>query len=424
MAAAIMRDYRGQHEVTIGGKAVSGGACEIHLDDAFLLVKGHRVHRIAYEEIESVRQSGWTVELGLHPEGRIVLSGLDGAVVRPLFLHLSRLRGTRWAELLRFVEGDVLDEIECKFALDGGREGEALVRLYPAALVVLPFGGEPFQLGLHETDPIQLAGYRLVLGHLRTATTLFGGEPGSLTRFHGSIVRARQGIEDETAGLLTELFPALEFAQLDRLTALLLRGKAASKRDIDAAVPWLWEKIEDVVRKGAKMAESYAYLRKRAGDRLWFGLRRLTELEKLDEVESSGTEEADDDGEPEPETKPDFLFWFMAGIPAAGSHFLAVEIVAGTTGYATYVYRALPSSGGEESFGATAQLVSRTLIALNFHREPLYASEKEIETGEFAEYKLALRKLDYLRTARSLFVGRAIHTAAWESSVEKLLSEK
>jgi len=47
MPAVVMRDYRGQHELTIGGKAVSGGACEIHMDDAFLLVKGHRVHRIA-----------------------------------------------------------------------------------------------------------------------------------------------------------------------------------------------------------------------------------------------------------------------------------------------------------------------------------------------------------------------------------------
>ncbi len=43
--------------------------------------------------------------------------------------------------------------------------------------------------------------------------------------------------------------------------------------------------------------------------------------------------------------------------------------------------------------------------------------------GEFAQYKLALRKLDYLRTVRSLFVGRAIHTAAWETSLETLMSE-
>ena len=423
MPAVVMRDYRGQHDVTLGGKVVSGGTCEIHLEDAFLLVKGERVHRIAYEEIESVRQSGGTVELGLHPEGRIAFRGLDGAMVRPLFLHLSRLRGTRWADLLRFVEGDILDELECKFALDGGREGEAIVRLYPAALVVLPIGGEPFQLGLHETDMIQLSGYRLRLGHVRTPTTLFGGEPGSLRRFHESILRARQGIEDETVGLLSELFPALEFAQMNRLTTLLLRGKATSKRDIDAVVPWLWEKIEDVVRGSAKTAESYAYLRKRAGDQLWFGLRRLTELEKRDVVESPGMEEAAAAAEPGRRTKRDFLFWFMAGIPASGSRFLAVEIAAGTTGYATYVYRALPAQNDEESFGATAQVLSRTLVALNFHREPLYASEREIETGEFARYKLALRKLDYLRTARSLFVGRAIHTAAWETSLEKLMSE-
>jgi len=52
MPAVVMRDYRGQHDVTLGGKVVSGGTCEIHLEDAFLLVKGERVHRIAYEEID------------------------------------------------------------------------------------------------------------------------------------------------------------------------------------------------------------------------------------------------------------------------------------------------------------------------------------------------------------------------------------
>ncbi len=425
MPAVVMRDYRGDHELRIGDRLVSEGQCDIHLDDEFLLVKGARVLRVPYEEIEAVRHAGWAVELSLHPEGSLRFRALDGALARPMFLHLSRLRGARWAGLLRFVEGEVLDSLECKCILDGGEEEEALARLYPASLIVLPLGGEPVQLPLHELKMNELTNYRLNCATPEHAATLFGTEPSHLSRLHRSIQGARRHLEEETASLLTELFPALEFAQLARLSDLLLRGKAASKRDIDATVPWLWERIEEVIRGNAKTWEAYAHLRALAGDRLWFGLRRLSDLEKIDSAETpeEGAGEEPMQGEmPELEVRRDFLFWFMTGLVAAGKRFIAVEVAAPEKGYATYVYRTMEAPSEERAFDETAGILSRSLVALNFHREPLYAAQAEINTGKFARYKLALRKLDYLRTARSLFVGRAIHTKAWHASLEKLVS--
>ena len=434
MPPVVMRDYRGEHLLSVGGRTVSEGRCEIHLDDAFLLIKGTRTNRIGYEEVETVRLLGRAVEIGLHPEGKIQIAGMDGALVRPLFLHLSRLRGVRWVQLLRFSEGDPVDSLECKLRLDGGAEQEALFQMYPTGLVGLPLGGEPFQMGVQDLSAVKMTeDYRLVCAAPEATAVLYGCEPGDLGRFHRSVEAARRKAEEETANLLSEVFPALEFAQSAALTALLLRGKAAAKADLDAVAPWLWERIEEVIATSKKTGESYAYLRKRAGVHLWFGLRRLTESEKRAEEQrpEAPPEEApaeppaeDEPAEPEkPEVQRDYLVWFMAGLKAGAKRFLAVEVVSGTKGFATYVYRC-PSGGSDaEAFADTAAAVSKAMVALNFYREPLYAPQKDVETGRFAEYKLAVRKLPYLRAARERFAGRVIHTtaAAWQKGLEKLL---
>jgi len=434
MAPVVMRDYRGDHVVTLGGRTVSEGSCEIHLDDAFLLIKGVKTSRIAYEEVESIHLHGRTVEVGLHPEGRLQIGGMDGSLVRPLFLHFSRLRGLRWSRLLRFSEGDPTDSLECKVRFEGGDEQEALVQMYPTGLVGMPFGGDPFQMGIQDLSTVTMSpDYRLACATPESAAILYGCDPGDLGRFHRAVEATRRKAEEETASLLAEVFPALEFAQSMALTPTLLRGMAAGKTDLVTAVPWLWDRIEKIIATSPKTEESYTYLRKQAGDQLWFGLRRLTELEKQAESpqEAEATEEPPEtptEGETaeaeKPEVERDYLFWFLAGLEAGVKRFVAVEVVAGTKGFATYVYRCPEGGTDAEAFSDTAKTVSRAMILLNFFREPLYTTQKEIDTGRFAEYKLAVRKLPYLRAARERFVGRAIHTTAqaWQRSVEKLVA--
>ena len=430
MPPVVMRDYRATHTLTLGGRTLSEGACDLHLDDTFLLIKGKGTTRIGYEQLETIRQVGRSVEVEIHPEGRLNLTATDGALARPMFLHLSRLRGARWADLLRFVDGDPLDTLECKLTLNGGTEQEALFHVYAGGVVGIPLGGEVFQLPLHELRTISLADYRLTCLTGETTAILFGCEPTDLQRFHTSVVGARHAMEEDTANLLVEVFPAIEYAELSKLAELLLRGKAAAKRTLDAVAPWFWGRAEEVIASSPKASESYAYLRKRAGDHVWFGLRRLTEAEKMGQSgkdeeappEPAEAEEAPAEEEAEPE-RP-FLFWIIAGLGSGEKRHLAVEVIAGTSGFATYVYRC-PGDGNDASaFADTANVVSRAMVALNFYREPLYAPEKEIETGRFGEYKLAVRKLPYLRAARERFVGRAAHATkeAWQKRMEKLLA--
>ena len=430
MPAVVMRDYRASHTLILGGKTLSEGTCDIHLDDEFLMVKGTRTTRIGYDQLESFRPVGRGLEIEIHPEGKLSIAAKDGGLARPLFLHLSRLRGARWAYLLRFMDGDPLDTLECKLSLDGGAEQEALFHVYRGGVVGIPLGGDVFQLPLHELDTVSLAEYRLTCATPETSAILYGCEPRDLRRFHRSVEGARRAIEEETANLLAGTFPALQAAELAKLTDLLLRGKAAPMRALDAIAPWFWGRVEEVIASSPKASESYAYLRKRAGDHVWFGMRRLTEVEKMGQggkdeeapPEPAEGEEAPAEEEAEPE-RP-FLFWIIAGLGSGEKRCLAVEVFAGTSGFATYVYRCPGDRNDARAFADTASIVSRAMVALNFYREPLYAPEKEIETGGFVEYKLAVRKLAYLRAARERFVGRAAHTTpkGWARQIEKLLA--
>jgi hypothetical protein len=433
MTDLIMRDYRVSHSLNAGGRVVSQGKCELHLDDSFLIIKGDRTSRIGYEQLESFRQVSDGVEIRMFPEGSIRFDGMDGGLVRPLFVHLSRLRGLRWAYLLRYIDGTPTDTLECKVKLTDLPEMEALFHLYPRGLVGMPYGGEPFRLPMGDLRPtVRTPDYRLTCSTDDLSVTLYGCEPTYLGRFQRSIDGERLKMEGEMSDLLIERFPALEFSQLASLTTLLAQGRAASKLQLDQAVPWLWERVEELVRTKAAYPESYVQLRGRAGESLWFGLRRLSEEEShadtLSEVDTGPSPQPAGSSIPEPVgdrvAERDYLLWFLAGVKEGGKTFLVVDVDSGRKGYATYVYRCLERESDGVAYAATASIVSRAMVGLNFFREPVYAPQREIDSGRFGEYKLAVRKLIYLQAARELFIGRVIHGAAetWADGLAALFS--
>jgi hypothetical protein len=430
----LMRDFRVNHSIRVGGKIVSQGKCQLHLDDAFLVVQADRASRVGYEQLESFRQTSDGIEIQMFPEGSIRFDGMDGAVVRPLFVHLSHLRGLRWAYLLRYIDGTPTDTLECKVKVADLPEQEALLHLYSSGLVGMPFGGEPFRLPMGDLQSIvRTPDYRLVCSTDELTAALYGCEPTYLGRFQRSVEGERRKMEEETSHLLVELFPALEFAEIVELTKLLARGRAASKGQLDPVVPWLWERIEELVQKKAVHPESYAQIKGRAGERLWFGLRRLSEGEMHGEgvAQREQGPPAPEAGSSSPEavgdTVPqrDFLFWFLAGVKDGDRRFLVVEVDSGQKGYATYVYRCLGGAGDADAYGVTASTLSRAMVGLNFYRDPVYAPQKDIDSGRFGEYKLAVRKLNDLKAIRKLFVGRVIHSSLenWTSGLQTLLSK-
>ncbi|MEX2458673.1 MAG: hypothetical protein WD770_06770, partial [Actinomycetota bacterium] len=124
------------------------------------------------------------------------------------------------------------------------------------------------------------------------------------------------------------------------------------------------------------------------------------------------------DGPPDPssETKAKHHLWFFAPVLNKGNA-IAHEVTS-DPGHATYLYRTAP-----DEVAASMARINRAILALNFRREPIYASEEEIQSGRFARYRVALRSLDYLRFARERFLGRAIHNASWAEQVDTAVGQ-
>jgi hypothetical protein len=126
------------------------------------------------------------------------------------------------------------------------------------------------------------------------------------------------------------------------------------------------------------------------------------------------------------------ILWFFTPLADGGRPLNAVaQEITSEKGHATYVFRLMPteqfeaarSSGGAPLADAVAAAVARlnrSLLTLNFRREPIYLTDDQIATGRWARYRAAVRKLDYLQWTRAAFLGRAIHNTTWEQQLLEL----
>jgi hypothetical protein len=63
------------------------------------------------------------------------------------------------------------------------------------------------------------------------------------------------------------------------------------------------------------------------------------------------------------------------------------------------------------------------MIDINFRREPIYLPEDRLDNPKYVQYRFAVVKMPSLKTLRTLFIGRIIHSSfdQWKSDVTSLL---
>lgn len=141
---------------------------------------------------------------------------------------------------------------------------------------------------------------------------------------------------------------------------------------------------------------------------------------------------ADDAGEERPAEQPTRL-WYFCPLHKDGRPINVVaQEVTSEGGHATYLFRmmeprrfsSLSGDGLADAVAASIARLNRALLTLNFRREPIYLPEDHIDAGRYARYKVALRKLDYLRWTREGFLGRAIHKdeTTWRAQLEDAIA--
>jgi hypothetical protein len=327
--------------------------------------------------------------------------------------------------------------------LFGGPEPAAVeIRLFEDSMVVVPERAQMFGIPYSFIESVQWSEdlYQTTVRTDDLGAYTFGHMAKRSEEFRDELNRLMAALATRTAETLQGLLGGVDGATVTRLAAVMRDGRAVQQRAVDAIDPALWPLLEAAVVGTDTLRESYDHL-KSMSPAGWMALGVKTVRPAGDEQEagSIGVPEAlrspglggdwpggaapEADQPDAPRTDPGkHHLWFFAPLTLEGNA-IAHEITS-EEGHATYLYRAVAS--GEltaEAVAASMARINRAILALNFRREPIYASDEEIQTGRFARYRVALRSLEHLRFAREQFLGRAIHNAAWAGQVGEALAK-
>lgn len=412
-------DYQSARLTEPGAAGTPGSetACRIALaeDGLFVLPDGRAEIYLYYSDIDRLTDEDVQVRLETW-EGKSYLLSHMGRQYGQLVHDLCERRQRQLVRNLLMLDTDYQKEFTCAYEFTDSagaerRDGAARLVLYRNSMVLFPSLENPFALRYCDLEALKFDPdpYVLLLDFdlgERLALTRLGTRFGELEK---DLRRLVDEMYERTAVLLGGSFPPETSEEiLLRLSRTLRQGKATSRALIETVGPGLWDRLQDVIfvdesgEASPVRRKAFAYLAARTTPALTFlGLR---------EGFTSGEE------------NPRPVYWFMVALPQANA--IASE-VTNESGHATYFFRIGP---GASSTAADAQRrvlqLSRALQALNFRREVIYAREEALATDRFARYRVALRKLPYLREARQCFLGRAAHAseAGWERRVEAILA--
>jgi len=351
----------------------------------------------AYTETAKIEATNYRVSLTTTSGTIIVLSQL-GANYDQLAQKLTESWGDAMARALLMVEPKVYYEASC-YLSSQRPPVQCRARIYETALVVLPYNGLPVRIPFSEFAGVEIESYKVKVttsSHGTVELTKLGNE----TQFFVEKLReAMKSVEAATIETIREMVPSANFDELQKLSRLMIEGRAACRTDVEAISPALWVKLEKCVEL-SPVADSYRYLTEQAESSLEaVGLRK---------------------------SKDSVYVWFMLPLEGgkSGGNVVALEVTS-ESGHATYLFRVMPRGGfsaatHDQFIREAAVLIhdlNEAIIATGFRREPIYLSEDQLNTPEYSKYLHASKHLEPLRFLREHFFGRVIHVTfdQWKS---------
>jgi hypothetical protein len=216
---------------------------------------------------------------------------------------------------------------------------------------------------------------------------------GDATQFFVDKAReAMRQLEASSLEIIRTNVPSASYDELQKLGRLMIEGRAAYRRDVDAISADLWARLEKCI-ESSPVAASYHHLSGLAETGLEaVGLRK---------------------------TMDSLYVWFMMalmGSASSGGNVVTLEVTS-ESGHATYLFRVMsrlqfPTATREQFLVEAAGVVcglNEALIATGFRREPIYLSDDWLNTPEYSKYLYASKHLESLRLLRERFFARIIH---------------
>ncbi|MEW6031649.1 MAG: hypothetical protein AB1645_02015 [Bacillota bacterium] len=412
------------------GQEAQGVPCRVALaeDGLVVLPEGREEVYLYYSDIDRLEEGDYRVGLRTWDGREFALRHL-GSYYGQFVRDLQDRRKAQLVRNLLMADEGFRKDFSCAYRLeDAGRvaseDDAARVALYRNTLVVFPEQADPFNFAycdLEGTAAFDEAAYTLTLrfdlGEKLTLTRMG-------TRFRelqDELTRAVDEMYERSARLLASTLPDTSEGTLFRLARALRMGKATSRARLEAVAPNLWAHLLEVIfvdetgQPSPVRRRAFEWLASRTRPELtYLGLREVDAAEGS--ADGGGGEEGDEGARHRP------LYWFLVALP---EHNALASEVTNESGHATYFFRIVDEGRPTpDQVERRVRELSRALQALNFRREVILASDEEMASERFLRYRVALRKLPYLREVRRLFAGRAIHRteAGWEKRAEELLA--
>jgi hypothetical protein len=320
-------------------------------------------------------------------------------------------------------------------------QGTGEPRLYDTGLVLIPEQADPIRLPYSDLLEVVDADYALTLKD-EWGNQLTLRQMGThLDPFKKALTEAMGALTARTQALLKEIYPEADAALLRKAGALLKEGKAARKLDLDVLSPRLWGILEKRLELLEKQAEEINAPSDEEGDQVeedeaetracitetYAHLKSLARLERM-AVGIKRDLMGDLTGE---------YLWFLIPVfnedPLLPGNMVVVEAISTAgTGKATYFFRMASRAeyrkgiAGAEMEKLADQFVrnlNRAMRAVNFRREPIHLSERQLQDPRYLKYQYSILRLPELQQLRRQFVGRVMHGSlqSWKQKVHEVL---
>jgi len=395
---------------------------------------------LAYTDIVGISDQDYKIDLFLTSKERLNLWGL-GYQYEDFLFQLYKLRNELMLKYLLMEEAAIQAGFEAQYTkLDPNGQvtqtGNCEIRFYESALIVLPQKNEPIRIPYCYISSISKQDYKLIV----TDEFL---EKVELDRIGQNFDPVAKALSDalnkmisRTQQNIKELIPEATPITISKMASLMKDGRAAKRKEIEQLSSGFWPRLTKKMEE-ADIITEYEFLNSlSAQDEVCIGIKRglmgnltgtytwllfplvdgatkrfcntiaLEAFNNGANGEQSGSE-TDETNQNREDEKP------------------------ATTG-ATYFFRAISRKEYSQTKdeGLTNELdgfiknINRSMIEINFRREPIYLTENQLESTEYAQYRFAITKIPFLKTLRDLFVGRVIHGSQeqWKADVTNLLA--
>ncbi len=403
-----------------------------------------------YTDIIGISDYDYKIDLFLTSKEKLNLWGL-GYQYEDFLFQLYKLRNELMIKYLLMEESLLQAGFEAQYTkLDANGQtnqtGNSEIRLYETALVILPQKSEPIRLPYCYITNLNKQDYKLTITNEsleKTELTKLGQNFDPLAKalsdaINKMILRTQQNIK--------ELIPEATPITINKLATLMKDGQATKRKEIEQQSPDFWRRLTKKIDE-AGITTEYEFLNSLAAkDQVCVGIKRglmgdltgtyiwmlfpllnpgTNRLSNTIALEAFNTQEDTEENLKPPSENID------SGIEEETLQTNDEEQKSAAIG-ATYFFR----ETGREKYTQTKdeelskQLdsfiknMNRSMIEINFRREPIYLTENQLDSTEYTQYRFAIAKISSLKTLREQFVGRAIHASQkqWKTDVNSLLA--